>query len=416
MDASSRSRSRNQGPNRSPANCRSRSGFSAFERLPQAQISVSRVRPISSRFSLRSPSGQSMYRRPIRLNMLPGTFRGPLYERRGLFIGTREFEVLSRNHLLALSAARTFSVPITVINPDGKSGRQRLQALKFPEDQLTVAAPLPYPKYLRLIAGHRLVLQFDQSSVPGQVAGDSLLCRIPTVGGNGAVERLAFPELHGSGRTFDQLVELARRLLTRRSVLQRTDDRRWKGVRPRISPLRKVSNRFHAAFQGLLERVYRLQVSSSKSMTRQTHANQFPLKELSLNAIVELLRANGMRITKNRIHIIDTLLRAEKPLSLDEIQARTGEDAGAPGLCHGLPGDDGSGAPPRRPESESEPFLQLLRASQPAAALRPYHLHRMRTRDSDDRFLSGRKSGAQNRKAIRIFGYPPFTGVFWEVS
>jgi hypothetical protein len=140
-------------------------------------------------------------------------FARPLNERRGLFIGTREFDVLSRNHLLVLSAARTFSVPITVINPDGKSGLQRLQALKFPEDQLTVSAPLPYPKYLRLIAGHRLVLQFDQSSVPGQVAGDSLLCRIPTVGGNGTVERIAFPELEGSGRTFDQLAELTRCLL-----------------------------------------------------------------------------------------------------------------------------------------------------------------------------------------------------------
>src|ERR1700720_3669208 len=65
-------------------------------------------------------------------------------------------------------------------------------------------------------------------------------------------------------------------------------------------------------------------------MTRQTHAHQNPLKELSLDAIVELLRANGMRITKNRIQIIDTLLRAEKPLSLDEIQSRTGVNAGEP--------------------------------------------------------------------------------------
>jgi Fur family ferric uptake transcriptional regulator len=65
-------------------------------------------------------------------------------------------------------------------------------------------------------------------------------------------------------------------------------------------------------------------------MTRQMHAHQNPLKELSLDAIVELLRANGMRITKNRIQIIDTLLRAEKPLSLDEIQSRTGVNAGAP--------------------------------------------------------------------------------------
>jgi Fur family ferric uptake transcriptional regulator len=65
-------------------------------------------------------------------------------------------------------------------------------------------------------------------------------------------------------------------------------------------------------------------------MSEQTRANNYPLKELSLNAIVELLRANGMRITKNRVQIIDTLLRAEKPLSLDEIQTRTGTGAGAP--------------------------------------------------------------------------------------
>ena len=141
-------------------------------------------------------------------------FSRPTNERRGLFIGTREFDVFSRNHLLALSAARTLSVPVTVINADGKSGLDRLKVLKFPEDQLTVATPLPYPDYLRLMARHRLVLQFDQSSVPGQVAGDSLLCRIPTVGGNGAVERIAFPELHGNGRTFDQLAKLARRLLS----------------------------------------------------------------------------------------------------------------------------------------------------------------------------------------------------------
>ena len=140
-------------------------------------------------------------------------FSQPLAERHGIFIGTREFDVLSRNHLLVLSAARTLSVPITVINADGKSGLRQLQAFKFPEDQLLVSRPLPYPQYLRLIARHRLIMQFDQSSAPGQVAGDGLLCRIPTVGGNGAVEQIAFPALHGNGRTFDHLVELTRRLL-----------------------------------------------------------------------------------------------------------------------------------------------------------------------------------------------------------
>ena len=62
-------------------------------------------------------------------------------------------------------------------------------------------------------------------------------------------------------------------------------------------------------------------------MTRHIHANQSPLKELSLDAIVELLRANGMRITRNRLQILAALLRAERPLSLDEIQARVDGDA-----------------------------------------------------------------------------------------
>jgi hypothetical protein len=150
---------------------------------------------------------------PYPIEFAPWNFSRPPNQRRGIFIGTREFKVLSRNHFLALSAARTFSVPITVINVEGHAGLRRLQAFKFPEDQLTIAAPLPYPKYLKLMARHRLVLQFDQSSAPGQVAGDSLLCRIPTVGGNGAVERIAYPALHGHGRTFDQLAELTRDLL-----------------------------------------------------------------------------------------------------------------------------------------------------------------------------------------------------------
>lgn len=65
-------------------------------------------------------------------------------------------------------------------------------------------------------------------------------------------------------------------------------------------------------------------------MTQQTHANPHPLRELSRDAIVALLRAKRMRITRNRIQIIDTLLRAEKPLSLDEIQKRAGAETEAP--------------------------------------------------------------------------------------
>jgi Fe2+ or Zn2+ uptake regulation protein len=55
-------------------------------------------------------------------------------------------------------------------------------------------------------------------------------------------------------------------------------------------------------------------------MSNHGDANASPLDELSLDRIVGLLRAHGMRITKNRIHILETLLGADKPLSLDEIQ------------------------------------------------------------------------------------------------
>jgi Fur family transcriptional regulator, ferric uptake regulator len=57
-------------------------------------------------------------------------------------------------------------------------------------------------------------------------------------------------------------------------------------------------------------------------MARHIHPNQSPLRELSREAIVDLLREHGMRITKNRTRILDALLQADKPLSLDEIQSR----------------------------------------------------------------------------------------------
>jgi hypothetical protein len=140
-------------------------------------------------------------------------FAQPFENRHGILIGTREFDVPSRNHLLALAAARTLSTPITVINAKGKFGLRALAALNFPVQQLNIVSPMSYAGYISLMAKHRFVLQFDQSFAPGQVAGDSLLCRIPTLGGNGAIERLVYPELNSHGRGFDELPGLAVRLL-----------------------------------------------------------------------------------------------------------------------------------------------------------------------------------------------------------
>jgi hypothetical protein len=145
-------------------------------------------------------------------------FAKPLEERRGIFIGTREFDTPSRNHLAALLAikqiAEAMLEPVTVFNEDGWRGRRLLDRLGFADGVLQVIEKrLPYPRYLRLLAKHKLVWQLDASAVPGQVAGDALLCRVPCIGGNGTTERLVFPELCGHGRSTEQLFDLASRLL-----------------------------------------------------------------------------------------------------------------------------------------------------------------------------------------------------------
>src|SRR5436309_12599695 len=136
----------------------------------------------------------------------------------GIFVGTREWNVPSRNHLAALIIARQLckatSEPVTVANLDGYRGRRLLSELQFPDGKLRVIEKWKsYPDYLRAIAHHKILLQLDRSHVPGQVAGDALLCRIPCVGGNGAIERIAFPKTCGEGRTISEIASMALDLL-----------------------------------------------------------------------------------------------------------------------------------------------------------------------------------------------------------
>ncbi len=140
------------------------------------------------------------------------------HEPRGIFLGTREFDVTARNHLAALLTLRPLAdamgEPVTVFNAAGWSGRRMLAQVPYPEGLLQVIeGRLSYPRYLQLMAKHKIIFQLDASAVPGQVAGDALLCRVPCVGGNGTIERLAFPHLCGHGRTSEQLFDIAARLL-----------------------------------------------------------------------------------------------------------------------------------------------------------------------------------------------------------
>ncbi|MFZ4778114.1 MAG: hypothetical protein ACOYM3_22305 [Terrimicrobiaceae bacterium] len=143
-------------------------------------------------------------------------FSQPLEKRRGIFVGTREFGTPSRNHLAAVVLAdeisRELSCPLAIFNIEGRRSGMILKSLRRKNPLLFILeAPLPYPDYLKVMALHRIVWQLDASSVPGQVAGDALLCRMPCVGGNGAVERVAFEEFFAAGR--DELAIRARDLL-----------------------------------------------------------------------------------------------------------------------------------------------------------------------------------------------------------
>jgi hypothetical protein len=136
----------------------------------------------------------------------------------GIFIGTREWDVPSRNHFAALLIARRLcqatGEPVTVFNLDGRRGVKRLIGLRFPRGKLrAIDKRLPYPDYLRAMAKHKIVFQLDRSGVPGQVAGDALLCRTICVGGDGVSERIAFPGSCGNGRAFDQIISIALELL-----------------------------------------------------------------------------------------------------------------------------------------------------------------------------------------------------------
>jgi hypothetical protein len=136
----------------------------------------------------------------------------------GIFIGTREWDVPSRNHFAALLVARqlceTTGEPVTVVNLDGYKARRLLWELKFPEGKFhIIEEKKPFPDYLREVARHKIVLQLDRSRVPGQVAGDALLCRTICVGGDGAIERIAFPKTCGVGREIGEIASIALELL-----------------------------------------------------------------------------------------------------------------------------------------------------------------------------------------------------------
>jgi hypothetical protein len=140
--------------------------------------------------------------------------------RSGIFVGTREFAVPSRNHLAALLAVKKLSdatkEPVTVFNSDRRRGAKLISEIGFRKIRVHEKR-MGYRAYLGEVAHHKIIFQLDRSRVPGQVAGDALLCRSVCVGGDGAIERIAFPETCGGKRSDAELVEIARGLLMNES-------------------------------------------------------------------------------------------------------------------------------------------------------------------------------------------------------
>jgi hypothetical protein len=161
-------------------------------------------------------------------------------EQSGIFVGTREWDVPSRNHLAALLIAHQVceatGEPVTVVNLDGHKGRRLLEELNFPKGKLRLIEKWKaYRDYLRDVARHKIVLQFDRSHVPGQVTGDALLCRIPCVGGDGAIERIAFPKTCGESRSINGIASTALDLLRNQELREAIVRESQEHARARLS-------------------------------------------------------------------------------------------------------------------------------------------------------------------------------------
>jgi hypothetical protein len=158
--------------------------------------------------------------------------------RSGIFVGTRELTVPTRHHFAALLAAKKLSdetkEPVTVFNSDRGRGAKLIAAIGFRKIRVHEKR-MGYRAYLGELARHKIVFQFDRSRVPGQVAGDALLCRSVCIGGDGAIERIAFPKTCGEKRSDDELIEIAHRLLTNEDQRQKVAEEATNIAREKLS-------------------------------------------------------------------------------------------------------------------------------------------------------------------------------------
>src|SRR5881396_194910 len=114
---------------------------------PEAAEIYQRVR------SKRDPATVTFIPTPYPVEDQRWNFSVPANEQSGIFVGTREWDVPSRNHFAALLIARQLcdatGEPVSVVNLDGHKGRRLLGELGFPEGKLRlIEKKKPYPDYL----------------------------------------------------------------------------------------------------------------------------------------------------------------------------------------------------------------------------------------------------------------------------
>jgi hypothetical protein len=117
--------------------------------------------------------------------------------KQGIFIGTRETHTVSRHHIHTLAIARELSEVtgrhVTFIDSSSGKSNALLKTFDLQSKPFETLKPLSYLNYLKTISKHEIVIQLDESHVPGQVAGDCLLAKTCCIGGNGQIERMTHP-------------------------------------------------------------------------------------------------------------------------------------------------------------------------------------------------------------------------------
>ena len=142
----------------------------------------------------------------------------PTNQRSGIFFGDIPFREPDRNMLAWLYAAAEIAAKtghhLSIFSTPGFSQGPTAAQLGLSAPMFTQIPACDYGSYLQHLASHRIVIKPNSLDGVSNVAGDALLSRIICVGGEGTLERVAFRESCGSGRSSDNIRAIAESLLT----------------------------------------------------------------------------------------------------------------------------------------------------------------------------------------------------------